>query len=174
MEVFILIGNIGSGKTTWINKNYPNEFIISRDNLRKEFAKGINKEYLFDPLIEQNIKNIAKEKLIISLKLHFPKIIIDETNTTIYRRSKIIKLAKKYNYKLIAVIMPKYNLDFSVNRRLSNNHGNVSKTTWENVYEEININYEDPSFDEGFDEIIHVNQAGLLANMMYHKIKYEK
>ncbi len=70
--------------------------------------------------------------------------------------------------------MPKYNLDFSVNRRLSNNHGNVSKTTWENVYEEININYEDPSFDEGFDEIIHVNQAGLLANMMYHKIKYEK
>ena len=65
-----------------------------------------------------------------------------------------IKLAKEKDYEVIALVMPYLNKEDSIERRLSNNHGNISKEVWNEVWEKFNVQYDIPILPEGFDKII--------------------
>lgn len=156
MKIYILIGNIASGKSSWISKNYPNAYIISKDNIRKSYYKFTNIPYIYNDEIEPLINNIVQEKFKIAIKLNIQNIIIDETNMSIKSRLFFIQQGIKNKIKIIGIVFPTLTMDEHINRRLKNNHGNTSKEKWEEVFKIKESLFDKPLLSEGFSEIIYL------------------
>jgi len=149
--VVVMVGNIGSGKSTYTKKLQKQGYIVvSRDALRYSIGAG---EYVFNLDFEPTIRNISLYMYEKFLQLG-ESIVFDETNMSIESRENILTLAKKYGYQTIAYVTPKIDKETSIKRRLKDNHGNNSKKVWEEVWERFNIAYEEPSWEEGFGAVI--------------------
>lgn len=150
-EMIILVGNIGSGKST-ICKNLVKQgyLIISQDDLRYSIGAGT---YIFNLEYEQAIKNTALE-LTRSFMQKQINIVIDETNMSKIIRAKYLNLARIYGYTSKCILMPILSQKQSVTRRLKNNHGKNSKKIWDMVWTVFDTMYEEPRKHEGFKEIV--------------------
>lgn len=149
----ILIGQIGSGKTTECKKRVKEGYyVVSRDDFRYMIGAG---DYIFDKETEPIIKKVSKNMIahLVSAKKN---IIVDETNMSVEQRKETIEIAKLNNYEIIAVQTKKISKEESVKRRLGDNHGTQTKETWEMVWEFLNNLYEPPTIEEGFDKIIQL------------------
>ena len=156
-KVTMLIGNIGSGKSTWLDKNTTGTVIISKDNIRKDFARCINKDYLFDDAIEPYVYNIVTNYFKGVLHLNYNHVVIDETNITCETRSPYIIVAKEFNYIVNAVVFPDLGEEEHIRRRMIRNHDDtISRDKWVEVYRWKKERYEEPTKTEGFDSIIYL------------------
>ena len=150
-ELIILIGNVGSGKSTLVKQYQEKGYVvIARDNLRYAIGGG---KYVFNVKYEPIIKEIEETMLYEFLELDV-NIIIDETNMTKMGRDRFIFLAKSVHYKIKAIELRKLSKKESVDRRMTNPHGTPDRKVWEGVWEKFNDIYESPTTQEGFDEVI--------------------
>ena len=149
-KLIVLVGNIGSGKST-LTRIYTKEgyVIIARDALRYNIGGG---EYIFDPKLEPAIWNTELAMVESFMKIN-ANIIIDEVGLTRTVRERYINLAYKYNYHTTALILTKLSMKESVDRRLKNPHGQPNRQLWEDIWTRFDSVYEPPIFDEGFDLI---------------------
>lgn len=152
-KLYILFGNIGSGKTTFV-KNFvriPHIVCVARDSIRYMMGAG---EYIFNPELESVV--FAGENYLIQ---EFMKkgcdIILDEVGICRDWRKEHIKLAKKFGYSVCAIVLPFLDKKTSVKRRMVFNHGNTSSKIWGEVWDKFNNMMEEPTIYEGFDEIIN-------------------
>lgn len=123
-EIIIMIGNIASGKSTYSKKLVEKDYrVISRDAIRYMVGAG---KYTFDIDLEPTIKKGTQALLEEFLKDDV-NIVHDEVNINKKLREPTIKLAKKYNYKIIAIVIPKVEKELSVNRRLNQPHGDSER-----------------------------------------------
>lgn len=158
--VYVLVGNIASGKSTYIKTLVLDGAVLSKDDLRKHFGyfKGVG--YLYDTNTEYFIDKIVEEYFRCYCSMRVENIFIDETNMTESGREFYKHTAKVYGYKVVAVVFKDYGEDEHVKRRRNavgeHHHGGVSEETWRRVYREKRQRYEEPTLDEGFDEIIYV------------------
>jgi len=151
-RLIILVGNIGTGKSTLVHDLVKLGYIIiSRDALRYMIGGG---EYVFDLDTEKIIKKTAISMLRQLVRKKFD-VVIDETNMSIEQRAEMLAIANKAGYTTTAIILPRISKKKSIERRLSNNHGNTTKKVWGEVWERFNAMYEEPTADEGFDKIRH-------------------
>jgi predicted kinase len=157
MKLTILVANIASGKSSY-TKQYPNAFVISKDDIRKTFAKAINLSYIFDSGLEKYINDLALTYCIGAMNICCDHIIIDETNMTWNDRKPYITLAKENGYYCKCVYFEEISEDEAVKRRMDNNHGNIKEALWRVVFRKNKKKYESPSVVEGFDEITYINQ----------------
>jgi len=160
-KLIFLVGNIGSGKTTYVENIKNGYVIISRDKIRYMLGGG---NYIFDPKLEPAIW-LAELELFVNLLKTGVNIIIDEVNCSPYMRSRYLNEAldifSQFKYHITAVVFPKISKKEAVRRRLSSPHGNFDQKTWENVYDRFNKQYQEPSIIEGFNHIIWLkNQNG--------------
>lgn len=153
-KLYVLIGNIASGKSTWVQENCVNEKvrILSRDNLR--YMLGWT-DYVFNPEVEPHIQNIIKASLNTFIYLQ-DDIVLDETNISKRRRSWIFDHVPKDVYDIEAVVFPDSGMKKHVERRLQDDPRNLTVAVWESVYHKMHNNYEPPSFDEGFNTITYI------------------
>lgn len=150
-KVIILVGNIGSGKSTiaieYQKKGY---IVISKDQLRYAIGGG---KYIFsvhlEPVVWQTELYMYKKFLRLGVD-----IIIDGTNVSRALRSKYIEDARYYDYKIICREMPKLSLKESVSRRMTNPHQRYDKRFWESLWTIFDNKYEKPTKKEGFNQII--------------------
>lgn len=153
-ELQILIGNIGSGKSTYCKEKVKEGYIIiSRDTIRYGIGSG---KYIYNPDYEPSIKASIKELALSLMEGPKPNIIIDETNMTEKIRINYINISKIYGYKRIALIFPVISKEESVKRRMSCNHGDTTKEKWEEVWTGLHGIYQKPTIAEGFDEVIEL------------------
>ena len=152
-EMVLLVGNIGSGKTTLIKKIIKKGFshiVISRDDLRYMIGAG---RYRFDVNLEKAIwaseLDILKRFMILQ-----QNIIVDEVGITKLIRKRYIDLANYWGYNIIVIEMPQYSKRKCVNRRMKNPHGQPDRKIWEQVWDKFNAVYESPSKKEGINKII--------------------
>ena len=154
-ELILIVGNIGSGKTTIAMKyQKKGHVIISRDTLRYGIGGGkyiFNKEY--EPLILDIAHTMAKKFIKLGVNL-----IIDEVNVAQEWRDFYINLAKKYGYKVTCILMPRLNQKDSVDRRMKNPHGNFPRELWEKIWTNFYTKYKTPSIEEGIDVIINYEE----------------
>ena len=151
-EVIVLVGNIGSGKST-LTKRYQKlgYIVISRDQLRYAIGGG---KYVFNTAFEKSIH--ATELYMYEKFLNLGKnIIIDETNMHNTSRKMYASLAKGYGYETSVIVLPKLTMKESVDRRMKDPHDQIDRKLWEKVWEKFDLMYEEPTKEEGFDNIIH-------------------
>jgi len=152
-KIVMLVGNVGSGKSTLAKKLVKQEYVvISRDALRYGFGVGgyiFNKNY--EGIVSKTVYFMFKEFLSLGVSL-----VIDETNMTKSIRKRYITKAKKNNYKIVAVILPKLTKEVALDRRMKNPHTINDREYWAQVWQMFNDMYEEPSFVEGFNHIINI------------------
>jgi predicted kinase len=151
-NLIMLIGNIGSGKSSLAKLLVQKDYIaISRDGIRYAIREG---GYLFDIDIEHIV--FKTEWFMLTEFMEYGSdIVLDEINVSKRMRLKYLALAKDMGYKTIAFVFPRLSKEESITRRLSSNHGNTTRETWEKVWENFEKTYEEPLKSEGFTKIIH-------------------
>lgn len=132
MECVLLIGIQGSGKSTFYKESFFNTHIrINLDMLKTRYKEDIYLAASFK----------AKQKFV-----------IDNTNPTRVQRRKYIELAKAFQYKIKGYFM------------ISNLENCLLRNEGRQGIERIPVvaikatlkNLEEPTLDEGFDELYHV------------------
>jgi len=154
--LYVLVGNIGSGKSTFCKhflKEHKEKIVCTcRDSLRYMIGGG---DYIFDPDLEPFIV-ISHLRILEAFMNEGFDIIIDETNISSVYREDYLELAEYYDYQKIALVFPKLDKETSVSRRLQNDHGDQGREVWEGVWDKFNNKYEEPTKEEGFDEVRYI------------------
>jgi tRNA uridine 5-carbamoylmethylation protein Kti12 len=154
-EVVLLVGNIGSGKST-LTKEYTKQgyLVISRDAFRYMLGAG---DYTFDYDLEPCLRK-TEIYMLKSLLYTGRNIVVDETNMNRKAREPLLCAALETpshtTYRLTAVVFPRLSKEESVGRRLKNPHGSSSEELWGQVWEMFDSMYEEPTLGEGFDKVL--------------------
>jgi hypothetical protein len=156
-----MVGNIATGKTSWIKKYLARQqagstVVISKDAIRRMIGGG---EYIYDESLEPIIHRLTID-MTLRFMTHNKNVIYDETNESIEIRSPWLWLTKHknrigYDYHTVAAIMPKVEMDVSLNRRMAESPytWGCGRDVWEMVWKRKDGLYQEPKRSEGFDEI---------------------
>ena len=157
-ELIILVGNIGSGKSTFTKKVQENRqyVVISRDSLRYGIGGG---NYVFNLEYESIIWDTELFLFRSFVRQEVP-IIIDEVGVTKEMRKRYINFAKLHGYFIQAVILPRISMEECVDRRMNDPHGQYDRKLWEKLWSKFNSMYEEPTLAEGFDRIVDLSKYG--------------
>jgi len=151
IELIILVGNIGSGKSTTVKKLVKEGYIvISRDAFRYMIGAG---EYIFNPKLEPIIHNMNIDCLIRCLQVGLD-VVVDETNVSRGMRKRYLELGNDYGYITTALVMPRLSMKEAVDRRMNDPHGQPDRKMWEGVWKKFESKYCEPTIEEGFNKVI--------------------
>lgn len=152
MKLILLVGFIGSGKSTWARKyveEHERVIIVNRDALRT-MLRGI---YEYSEELEKIVMHGAVELAGNALKRGYD-VIIDETNITKERRAMWMvffssamisfEVAKNLERKVIHFSADKGNVE----RRMEGDARGISREKWEKVFEEQKARFEPIERDE--------------------------
>lgn len=152
--LYMMVGLPGVGKSTWIDNNCKNskEFaIISTDDLIVELGKlyGMTYNEMYDDITysfaEKTMYKVAKSMISRGVNIYW-----DQTNLTVKTRKRKLSLFPK-EYKKVCVV---FGIPEDHDKRLDR----PGKTIPKNVINSMKDKYEEPSYDEGYDEFIYVNR----------------
>jgi len=148
-KLYVMVGVPASGKSTWIkNQDWAwNIPVVSTDRYVEEYAAKEGKTYsdVFSGYMPIAVKLMANQVLI--CKANNKDIIWDQTSTSVETRAKKIRMLPDY-YK-IAVVFRTPPME-ELKARLASRPG--KEVPWE-VVESMIANWEEPTKEEGFDEI---------------------
>ena len=152
MNLYILVGNIGTGKSTFVKhflQEHPDVICVARDAIRYMIGGG---NYVYSPMLEEAVFSI-ESNIIESFMLRKTPIIVDEVGISKSMRKSYIEQTKYWKYSTTALVMPRLDKQTCVNRRIAGDSRNTSKEVWENVWDKFDNQYEVPTLEEGFDYI---------------------
>ena len=152
----MLIGIPGGGKSTWVKDNIfdSNTAILSTDHIIEKIAKATDLTY--NEVFEDSIGEATKIFFFTIAKAVAAgnNMVIDRTNLTKKSRKKILDLIPD-DYLKVAVVV-NCSDDFVLANRLANRPG---KNIPHHVIENMKKTFEEPSLDEGFISITHIETA---------------
>jgi len=139
VEVVLLIGLQGAGKTTFFRHNFADTHQhISKDNFRNAANREKRQLHLLNEALEQQ-----------------QSVVIDNTNPTAESRAAIIELARRHGARVIG-----YYFQSQVQACLERNAGREGKARVPDVaIFATAANMVLPRYDEGFDRLFYVRQA---------------
>ena len=150
-KAYILVGVPGSGKSTWIkNQAWAHDCVVaSTDNYVEAFARSVNQTYseVFDQVMKAAVKQMAED--VVNAVDAGKDIIWDQTSTTVSTRAKKINMLDVHKYYKIAVRF-KTPEESELKSRLASRGGKI--IPWD-VMERMIDGFEEPTLEEGFDEI---------------------
>ena len=148
-KLYVLVGVPASGKSTWIKNQIwaLGLSVVSTDAFVEDYARKEGKTYseVFHEYMPIAVKLMANHALI--CQANNIDVIWDQTSTTVATRAKKIRMLP--NYYKIAVVFPTPEIE-ELKRRLASRPG--KEIPWEVVQSMID-NWEEPTEEEGFDEI---------------------
>jgi predicted kinase len=148
-KLYILVGIPGSGKSTWIkNQEWAKECVyVSTDLFVEDHARNVGKTYseVFDEYMPTAVNMMVAQ--VAEARDDDKDIIWDQTSTTVTSRVK--KFHMLPNYYKIAIVF-KTPGPTELKRRLKSRPGKVIP---QRVIIQMIEYWEDPTLEEGFDEI---------------------
>lgn len=150
----MLVGVPGSGKSSWhCDQEWLQEAAyISTDRYVEEYAKSQGKTYseVFKEVMPKCVEYMTGD--VIHAREAGKDIVWDQTSTTIQSRAR--KFAMLPDYYAIAVVFNSIERE-ELNRRLQSRYDS-GKIIPENVVQDMIDNWEEPTLEEGFNEIWYV------------------
>lgn len=152
-EIILLVGLPGTGKTTFISQlnSNGNYIVVSSDAVLERIA--LEKGTTYDDVWKTHVK-YAENEFWSSLEACYREgknAIVDRTNLSLKPRRRILEMFK--GYKKIAFF---FDIPKDHSERLKNRPG---KTIPDNVMNMMKNSYVQPSYDEGFDNIIQIKEV---------------
>jgi len=148
---YILIGVPGSGKTTWLrNQDWAKDCAyVSTDIWVELEAERQNKTYteIFEEYMPRAVNLMAAQ--VIDAREQGRDIVWDQTSTTLASRARKFRMLPDYRMVAIVFDTPEKN---ELQRRLASRPG---KEIPDHVLEKMLADWEEPTEQEGFDEIWH-------------------
>lgn len=148
-KLYVMVGVPASGKSTWIKNQIwaLGLSVVSTDAFVEDYARKQGKTYseVFHEYMPIAVKLMVNHALI--CQANNIDVIWDQTSTTVATRAKKIRMLP--NYYKIAVVFPTPEIE-ELKRRLASRPG--KEIPWEVVQSMID-NWEEPTKEEGFDEI---------------------
>ncbi len=142
--VHILIGGIGTGKSTFASELSKKEGIrsISADEIQEidEYLSDEEVDDLTDNAIENSIR-------------HGESFIVDGKNINSRSRKWLIERCKQQGYNIYGYDFGKGNITTLIRRK--KHHRQFTEEYWEDVYKSDLKSFETPEPDEGFDRIYY-------------------
>lgn len=146
---YILVGVPGSGKSTWARSQrwFDSCAYVSTDEHVERYAKEQGRTYseVFDEYMPYAVELMCRD--VNDAEAVSQDIIWDQTSTTVASRARKFRMLP--GYKMIAVVFTTPDED-ELARRLASRTG---KEIPLGVVRKMIENWEEPSEDEGFDEI---------------------
>lgn len=151
-KVYVTIGTIASGKTTFTKKVAKDlKAIIINDDAIVMALHGNN--YLaYDESNKTLYKTIENNIMMHALALG-RDVIYDMPNMSRARRKRPIGIAKAMDAKVIAVQFPLKTAEEHAQRRFRSDNRGRTEEDWLKVAQRHIDEYEAPTFEEGFDDI---------------------
>lgn len=170
-EIYVLVGPPSIGKSTWVDKTFgsrDNVYAISRDDIANIVAKKYNMKYedlFFLPdksPINSEIQMLFNQRVSLASASSKP-IVIDMTNMTIKsrRRALIAIQGKQKEYKKVAVVF-KFEGAAELIKKVAIKRSESSKKVPAWLIDQKIKEFNAVSLEEGFDEIIHVDNLNNL------------
>lgn len=156
-ELICLVGLPGSGKSTWINnflKNKTEEYvIISSDNILEKIAQACGLTY--SDVYNDHINNATSRMNVDAADAisNRQNIIWDQTNLTQGKRKSILNRFPKTYYKRAIVFSVE---DEELHKRLNTREKATGKKIPSHVIKNMRESYQEPTKEEGFDEILRI------------------
>jgi len=151
-KLYMLIGVPGSGKTTWIKNQIwgLGLTVVSTDLFVEDYARSQGKTYseVFEDYMPTAIDLMFEQVVFAQEQGH--TIIWDQTSTTIHSRARKFHMLPEYT--TIGVVFPTPE-PAELARRLATRPGKIIPPE---VIERMIAEWQEPSLDEGFDEIWRV------------------
>ena len=150
-KLYVLIGVPGSGKSTWIkNQEWAKDcVVVSTDEFVEDYAKECGQTYseVFDDYMPTAVRLMADK--VVRAREAGKDIIWDQTSTTEMSRKRKFNMLP--DYYAIAVIFKTPNEE-ELKKRLASRPGKIIPNY---VIEQMIDGWQDPTEEEGFNEIWH-------------------
>lgn len=167
MRMLVMIGVPASGKSTFrrqilsrahLNGSDQYAVVSSDDEIELEAAqRQISYSQVF---AEKSLVNACMNRAEMKFKqaLNQKKfILLDRTNLTVKSRANYIEQAKAKGYSVDAVVFELPMTDAAHNEWNNRLDGREGKVIPASVLQDMFCNYQDPTLEEGFDNILRVN-----------------
>lgn len=152
VELIILVGNIGCGKSTYAKYRVKNNrlstgmVVVNMDSIQQMIGGGDYGNY---DSKKKEIYWAVEEKAICESLERGNSVIIDRTNMDIKRRKRFIDIARRYWWVSVTCLDWGPGSKYDLARRLKNPRG-VSDDQWIKVFNKMKELYEKPTKEEGF------------------------
>lgn len=170
VEITVMVGVSGSGKSTFIENNLAGTTVCSTD----EYIERHGQDYGFDNYTDAFEDVQAKDMFGTYNSLFFydmhkniiegNNFIVDRTNLTVFSRKKLISYLKtravgeeKIPIKIKCVVINIF--QHRVFANLQHRKEQTGKTIPDNIIEQQFTSFEPPTLEEGFDEIVVVDKT---------------
>lgn len=151
-KCYQMIGVPGSGKSTWIRNQIwaLGLTVISTDAFVEDYARAQGRTYneVFGDYMPRAVELMAAQ--VVFAREHGHSVIWDQTSTTRASRQKKFRMLPDYEHTAVVFGTPEPE---ELARRLADRPG---KTIPDSVMLSMLQNWEDPTLEEGFQEIWHV------------------
>ena len=147
-EAVVLIGVIGSGKSTYADLMRRLKYeIVNKDDIRRSMHDG---EYVYDEKLEPQVRSTA-HLLILQHLRDRKNICIDETNITRAKRKELVDLIRsEFNPMQVRITFVEFARGpWCLERRHRDARG-IPAQKWTEVYERMMRDFEEVKDDEGY------------------------
>ena len=147
---YILIGNIASGKTTYVQETLnPSTIVVCGDNI----TDCVHAKYTEYSVGLKPLYKAVEHTIITQAAAAGRDIVIDRMNASRKSRQRYISLAKSLDYSVVGVIMDQSSASVHAARRHECDSRGVPLGRWVGVANGFVEQYEKPTVAEGFDDI---------------------
>jgi predicted kinase len=163
-KVYVPIGIIGSGKSTWARTKVQelaaegiDAVIVSKDPIRT-MLRG---EYAYDPQLESMVKRITVAAIDLALE-NGVDVIVDETHLTKAKREDLVThIRNQYDGSRVRIVFVEFDSNIAcIERRVQSDPRGISPEHWRRVGLDMLASLEPVAGNEPYNELIHVPFEG--------------
>lgn len=150
MNIYLLVGLFGSGKSTWARaqvQKRPYTVIVDRDSLRTMLQGG----YRYTPELEMLVRLVARNTAMKALELGYD-VIIDETNLTVARRAFWVDALGGFGARVKWQVLWFPERENNVVNRMKDDPRGYHREHWMTVHKGMLAEFELPKHIEFFPE----------------------